>query len=136
MSLRTIISTLLGLMLLLLTTEVLAAELHRYLAGYSYQYTYGSGVSSSRPRVTLFVQYCPDGRYYSSGQSCRPNLYASGYQCSSVEDQGQWRADGSWVAWRSISGEQGQLQLMLQPNGSVTDLNGNPLVRLGPARCP
>ncbi|WP_210398035.1 hypothetical protein [Motiliproteus sediminis] len=140
MSLRSSISPLLALALLLPAREALATpasnELHRLLSGYSYQYSYGTGVSSSRPRITLFVHYCHDGRYFSAGQSCRPNLYASGYQCTSLQDQGQWQAAADRVDWRSSSGNQGSLALIRQPNGSLADNNGNPLVRLGPASCP
>jgi len=72
-----------------------AADLRQSLQGYfngsAVQFGYGSGTSSNNPRVELTIHYCSSGFYYSSGQSCRPNLIASGYQCTSVQDAGVGR---------------------------------------------
>jgi len=74
-----------------------AADLRQSLQGYfngsAVQFGYGSGTSSNNPRVELTIHYCSSGFYYSSGQSCRPNLIASGYQCTSVQDAGRWQVE-------------------------------------------
>jgi len=121
--------------LLLFAPTPASAELDPFFAGYVYQFGYGSGTSSNNPRVELTIHYCGDGRYYSQGQSCRPNLIAQGYQCTPLADNGQWRTDGDQLLWRSFQGNSGALTLLRQSDGSVTDPRGNPFIRLGPAAC-
>jgi len=111
------------------------ADLQQFFAGYLYQFGYGAGTSSNNPRVELTIHYCPDGRYFSQGQSCRPNIIAQGYQCTPLSDSGYWRAAGNQLQWQSQQGNSGALQLVAQPDGSVTDPRGNPFIRLGPAHC-
>jgi len=69
----------------------LGQSLQRYFNGSAIQFGYGSGTSSNNPRVELTIHYCSSGFYYSSGQSCRPNLIATGYQCTAVQDAGRWQ---------------------------------------------
>ena len=113
--------------------------LDQYLRGYAIQFGYGAGTSSNNPRVELTIHYCASGVYYSSGQSCRPNLYASGYQCTSLRDAGQWQVavqggQGA-VQWRSNSNGPGYLAVMVRGDGVVVDGRGNPFYQVGPAGC-
>ena len=122
---------------------VVAQDLQRYLqsyfAGNLIQYSYGAGVSSSRPRVELAVHYCPSGQYFSSGRSCRPNIVAKGFQCSGFRDAGRWRivAQGrqAMLQWTSSSSGPGGIALRVRNDGVVIDPQGNPFVRVGRALC-
>ena len=67
----------------------LSQSLQQYFSGSAVQFGYGSGTSSNNPRVELTIHYCASGFYHSSGQSCRPNLIASGYQCTPMQDAGR-----------------------------------------------
>lgn len=114
-------------------------SLDRYFRGSAIQFGYGSGTSSSNPRVELTIHYCASGFYYSSGQSCRPNLIATGYQCSPVQDAGRWQlADqgGQTVLqWMSNSDGPGGITVILRGDGMVVDPRGNPFYRVGAAQC-
>ncbi|MEZ5524984.1 MAG: hypothetical protein R3E62_08530 [Pseudomonadales bacterium] len=113
--------------------------LDQYFSGAAIQYGYGSGTSSSNPRVELTIHYCASGLYFSSGQSCRPNLYASGYQCTGLEDAGQWRVatqgGQAVMQWLSNQSGPGGLAIQTRSDGMVVDARGNPFYRVGPASC-
>jgi len=129
--------------LFLSTTSSSNEEIQPYLmaffSGYAYQFGYGSGTSSNNPRVELVVHYCSSGYYYSVGQSCRPNMIAKGYQCTNIQDAGQWQViveNGKGVMqWISNSTGPGNLPLHIRSDGSVADLRGNPFLRTGLAQC-
>jgi outer membrane lipoprotein-sorting protein len=113
--------------------------LENLFTGYAYQFGYGSGTSSSNPRVELVIHYCASKTYFSHGQSCRPNLYASGYQCSNIQDSGVWQIDvqngQGVIQWMSNTSGPGSLMLFIRNDGSVVDQQGNPFQRVGIAQC-
>ena len=116
-----------------------ATDLQQYFRGSAIQFGYGAGTSSNNPRVELTIHYCSNGFYYSSGQSCRPNLIATGYQCSGMQDAGQWQLamqnGQAMMQWNSNSSGSGSLPIFLRADGSVVDQRGNPFYRVGPAQC-
>ena len=133
-----------GLICLFLSTSISSNEeiqpyLTQFFSGYAYQFGYGSGISSNNPRVELVIHYCSSGYYYSFGQSCRPNLIAKGYQCTNIQDAGQWQViveNGQGVMqWISNSSGPGSLPLYIRNDGSVADVRDNPFLRAGPAQC-
>lgn len=125
------------------TTSASAADLKQslqyYFSGSAIQFGYGGGTSSNNPRVELTIHYCPSGLYYSSGQSCRPNLIASGYQCTPMQDAGRWQlvvqGGQALMQWRSNSSGPGSLPIFFSANGAVVDQRGNPFYRVGAAQC-
>lgn len=132
------------LFLLLCSAPVSAATdlkqyLNQYFSGSAIQFGYGSGTSSNNPRVELTIHYCTSGMYFSSGQSCRPNLIASGYQCSNVQDAGQWQitvqGEQAIVQWLSNSSGPGNLAVWVRGDGMVVDGRGNPFYKVGSAQC-
>lgn len=137
--------TRLAVIAVLLAPTPLAAEhdLKSYLDGYfggnAINFGYGTGVSSGSPRVELAIQYCRNGAFFSQGRSCRPNVYASGHQCSRLSDTGQWRivtqGKRAQLQWVTRNGNQGSVELRVRRDGVVVDPNGNPFVRVAPAQC-
>ena len=119
--------------------QELQTYLENYFAGAAIAYGSGAGVSSSRPRIEVTVQYCASGAFYSSGRSCRPNLYASGYQCTPFEDAGRWRivtqGQAAELQWLTRAGQPGSLPIGVRQDGTVVDQQGNPFVRVAPAQC-
>lgn len=113
--------------------------LNKYFKGSAIQFAFGAGVSSSRPRVELFVQYCASGIFYSNGRSCRPNVVAQGYQCTPIKDSGGWnivvQGRQAMLSWRSHSGRSGGVALRVRRDGIVVDPQGNAFKRVGRARC-
>ena len=71
--------------------------------------------------------------------SCRPNLIATGYQCTPVQDAGRWQLaiQGGQAAlqWMSNSNGPGSVAVILRGNGMVVDPRGNPFYRVGSAQC-
>lgn len=120
-------------------TTNLNQYLHQYFSGSAIQFGYGSGTSSNNPRVELTIHYCGSGVYFSSGQSCRPNLIASGYQCTNVQDVGQWQIsaqrDQGTMQWLSNTSGPGSLVVWVRSDGMVVDGRGNPFHRVGAAQC-
>ncbi|MCW8880261.1 MAG: hypothetical protein OQJ89_09390 [Kangiellaceae bacterium] len=143
MPLKPIFQILLFVSLFLVTQPISSADQQKYLeqffTGSAVRFGYGSGISSNSPRVELTIHYCPSGAYFSSGQSCRPNIIAKGYQCSSIQDMGQWKivsqSNVSFIQWYSQNSGPGSLQVFIRNNGSVVDSQGNPFVRIGTAQC-
>ena len=117
----------------------LQTYLNQYFTGNVIQFGFGSGVSSSLPRVELVIHYCPSGIFYSSGRSCRPNVIARGHQCTPLQDAGRWQivAQGNQAAlqWMSNSGNRGGTALRVRGDGVVVDPRGNPFNRIGRAQC-
>ncbi len=110
-----------------------------YFAGNMVKFGYGGGTSSNNPRVELVIHYCASGTYYSSGQSCRPNIIAKGYQCTPVQDAGRWQVSGAQgqgrLEWMSNGGGPGSIALQVRNDGVVVDPRGNPFSRIGRAQC-
>lgn len=113
--------------------------LQQYFTGSVIQFGYGSGTSSNRPRVELTIHYCSNGAYYSRGQSCRPNIIAKGYQCTNIQDSGQWQvstqASQTVLQWLSNANGPGSLMVYIRGDGKVVDAQGNPFDRIGQAQC-
>lgn len=113
--------------------------LKQYFTGAAIQFGYGSGTSSNNPRVELWIHYCPNGMFFSSGQSCRPNIIAKGYQCSPIQDAGQWQVSVQngqpMIQWFSNSTGPGGMVVEIRGDGTVSDLRGNPFNRVGKAQC-
>lgn len=130
-------------MLFIAVASVAAANpnqsLQYYFSGSAIQFGYGSGTSSNNPRVELTIHYCSSGLYYSSGRSCRPNLIASGYQCTPMQDAGRWllnlQGGQALLQWNSNSGGSGSMPIYVRADGAVVDQRGNPFVRVGQAGC-
>ena len=143
MSLKPNLTVLLFASFFLVALPISSVEQQNYLkqffTGAAVQFGYGSGISSNSPRVELTIHYCSSGTYFSSGRSCRPNIIAKGYQCSSIQDSGQWKivsqSNVSFMQWYSNSSGPGSLQLFIRQGGSIVDSQGNPFVRIGTAQC-
>jgi len=136
-----VIATLAFLFFLPVSTSAagLSQSLQQYFSGSAFQFGYGSGTSTNNPRVELTIHYCASGVYYSSGQSCRPNLIASGYQCTPMQDGGRWQlaVQGGQAAlrWHSNISGSGALAIFVRADGAVVDQRGNPFYRAGAAQC-
>ena len=131
------------LFLLSFSTTCLAEDLqdylNKYFKGSAIQYGYGSGISSNSPRVELFIHYCASGKFFSSGKTCRPNIIAKGYQCSQLQDAGQWQiavqSGNAFIQWMSYNNGPGSLPIFISNNGLVVDAKGNSFTRTGNAQC-
>ncbi len=117
----------------------LQRSLTQYFAGNAIQFGFGSGVSSSSPRVELLIHYCASGKFFSTGRSCRPNIIARGHQCTPLRDAGRWqivtRGGHGALQWVSNNGNSGATALVVRGDGVVVDPRGNPFNRVGRAQC-
>ena len=117
-------------------TPAMANNWDQTLRGKIWQYTAGTGITSSTPQVQTWTAFCASGAFHMYGKSCVRNRIASGYRCSDfryfggwqVQDQGQFAV----VNWQT-NGGRGSYRI--DARGNQLFLNGRPLKIFGPANC-
>ena len=106
------------------------------LRGKIWQYTAGTGITSSTPQIQTWTAFCASGAFRMYGKSCVRNRVASGYRCDPFNYIGQWQVQdqGNFavVNWQT---QAGRGSYRIDARGNQLFINGRQLKIYAPANC-